>query len=150
MDIVKVNKNDVLSIIKKNRKKHADQYNEAIKAYRVKVGDLFAKELQKVVDGEDFTIHIQAEKPVSHVKDYNLAVRMFELSVDEVVELNMNEFNQLINDEWNWQSSFRSSVYSNSSYSGTSGFHGTSGSSGTSYIYEVTFSDNDLENTFDD
>ena len=157
MDKVKVRKDDVLQIIKDNRKKHKKDYYEAVKAYRVKVADLMAKELQKVVSGEEFVTCFSVSKPVSYLRDYDLAICMLELCISDTIELQANEFNQLVNDEWNWRSSFRSAVYSNSSYfgmsnisgtsgtSGSSGVSGSSGSSGTSWSYNVTFSEDELE-----
>jgi hypothetical protein len=73
---------------------------------------------------------------------------MVEMSVDTIMELDQNEFNQLVNDEWNWKSGFTSSIYSNSGYSGTSGISGTCGSSGTSgvaatYYIPITFDEDE-------
>lgn len=151
MDTIKVDKFRVLGIIKTSRKKHKKDYYDAIKAYRVKVGDLMAKELQKVVSGEDFDPYFRVEKPQSHLNEYDLAIQMLEMSVDDVIEIQAHEFNQLVNDEWNWKSQFKSSIYSNSQYVGSSGISGSAGASGTSgtsgggYSYNVTFSSNEIE-----
>jgi len=131
MDTIKVKKEDLLKVLKENRRKHKDDYYEAVKAYRVKAADLFTKELDKILKGEEFTSYINdLQKPTNHVKEYDLIIRMVEMGVDEIIKLQQNEFNQLVMDEWNWRSGFQSSVYSNTSYFGQSGISGTSGTSG--------------------
>jgi hypothetical protein len=150
MKTVRVNKSELLEILRENRKKHTVEYKESIKAYRVKAADLLKKELEKIVNGKKFEIRFDLTKPLSHEKDYDLIIKMVEMSVDTIIELEQNEFNQLVNDEWNWKSGFMSSIYSNSGYSGSSGISGTCGFSGTSgtsetYYIPITF-DEDEEN----
>lgn len=148
MENIRVSKQELLNILKENRKKHKKEYSEAIKAYRVKSGDLLAKELQKIVSGEKFEIRFSLQQPQSHIKEYDLAIKMLEMSIDTNIEISQYEFNQLVNDEWDWKSVFKSSYYSNSAYvgstviSGASGTSGASGSSGSSgYSYDVKFSE---------
>jgi len=129
MEKIRVSKQELLTIVKENREKHKKEYLEAIKAYRVKAADLMTKELEKVVSGESFQVRFELIKPESHEKEYNLAIKMLEMSVDETVEIEQHEFNQLVNDEWDWKYSFRSSYLSNHAYVGTSdvsAFHGLS------------------------
>lgn len=154
MEKIKVNKQEILTIIKENRKRHKKEFTESIKAYRVKVADLMAKELQKVVSGEKFETYFNVSKPTSHEKDYDLIIKMLEMSVDDFIEIDPNEFNQFVNDDWNWKSSFRATHFSNSTYfgmtsiSGTSGSAGTTGISGTSgYSYDINFSEDEIEGT---
>ena len=149
MKTVRVNKKELLEILCENRKKHKEQYKESIKAFRVKAADLLNKELQKIIAGKKFETYFDLQKPISHEKDYDLVIKMVEMSVDDILELEQSEFNQLVNDEWTWKSSFRLSVYSNYSYSGSSGISGTSGtgSSGSDgdYFIPITFPDVDMK-----
>lgn len=138
METVRVNKNELLTILQENRKKHKIEYKESIRAYRVKAVDLFNKELQKAIAGKKFETYFSLSKPESHEKDYDLAIKMVKMSVDEKVVLSSAAFNQLINDEWSWKSSFRISVTSNyeyRGYSGISGYSGYSGSAGTPGVF---------------
>jgi hypothetical protein len=144
MDTVKVKKSDLLAVLKENRKKHKEEYKESIRAYRLKAADLLSKELAKITAGKKFNTYFDLEKPTSHEKDYDLTIKMIEMSIDEVFELRTSEFNQLVLDEWSWRSSFDSARYSNSGYQGycgTSGVSGTTGLSGTAgYSRTVKFS----------
>ena len=154
MEKIKVSKQELLTIVKENRTKHKQEYLESIKAYRVKAADLLAQEIQKIVGGESFEIRFNLVKPESHEKEYDLTIKMLEMSVEEVVSITLYEFNQMVNDEWDWKYGFRSSYLSNRAYvgthmisgtTGTSGAPGTTGSSGTSgYSYDITFADDEI------
>ena len=166
MKTVRVNKKELLDVLVENRKKHKIEYKDSIKAYRVKAADLLNKELQKIVAGKKFETYFDLNKPTSHEKDYDLVIKMVEMSVDDVLELEQQEFNQLVNDEWTWKSSFRLSIYSNIAYSGSSGVSGTSGTGGSSgplfkspgvnieetdnsYFIPITFSEDELSGSSD-
>jgi hypothetical protein len=103
MENIKTNKAELLEIVKTNCAKHKEEYLDAIKAYRVKAADLLTKELQKIVTGEKFEIGFNLVKPVSHEKEYDLTIKMLEMSVEDVVEITQYEFNEMVNDEWGWK-----------------------------------------------
>jgi len=150
MENIKVNKQELLTIVKENRKKHKKEYSESIKAYRVKVGDLLTQELQKIVSGDKFNARFDVIKPESHEKEYDLSIKMLEMSVDENIDIDQHTFNQLVNDEWDWKFSFRSSVMSNAHYVGyesiTGSTCGSSGSSGTNgHLQDIKFSEDELD-----
>jgi hypothetical protein len=44
--------------------------------------------------------------PVSYEDSYKRAIRMLELSVDDIIEVEEDVFNQLVLDEWSWKRSF--------------------------------------------
>lgn len=125
MEKIRVKKEELLSIVKQNRDKHKNEYSEAIKAYRVKSADLLTKELNKIVNGEKFEMLFNLQKPESHEKEYNLAIKMLEMSVDDNIEIEQNEFNELVNDEWDWKRHFKASYLSNSAYFHTESISGT-------------------------
>jgi len=150
MKTVRVNKTDLLEVLRENRKKHKEQYKESIKSFRVKAADLLNKELQKIIAGKKFETYFDLQKPISHEKDYDLVIKMIEMSVDDILELEQTEFNQLVNDEWTWKSSFKVSVYSNYSYNGWSGISGSSGTSGGGYSSTTGTSGNFIPITFPD
>lgn len=153
MENIRVNKQELLGIVKENRNKHKKEYFELIKAYRVKVGELLTEELEKVVSGEKFNLRFDALKPESHVKEYDLSIRMIEMSVDENIEIDQYTFNQLVNDEWDWKHVFSSSRMSNSTYigyssiTGSTGTQGGSGTMGTAGYSgrEVTFASDEID-----
>ena len=160
MERVKVKKSELLEILQANRKKHKEEYKETIRAFRMKAADLFNKEYQKAISGKKFESSVFLSKPESHEKDYDLSIKMIQMSVDDIIELSTGEFNQLVNDEWSWRSSFSTARSYSAGYSGSSGMSGTSGKSGLAhytnstsfksqetedFTIEVKFADDELE-----
>ena len=145
---IKVDKEELLGIVKENRKKHKKEFFDSVKAYRVKAADLFNAELQKIVNGEDFKTCLNSlQKPEPHIKDYDIMIQMLKMSVDKIIELDQDEFNQLVNDDWMWKNNFRSSYMSNSRYLGAddvSAFHGL-GEVGNIGIPKIKFADDEIE-----
>lgn len=44
--------------------------------------------------------------PVDHTDDYERAREMYTMSIDDVIELTENEFDQLVLDNWGWKGEF--------------------------------------------
>ena len=149
MEKIIVKKEELLGVIRNNRKNHIEDYAKAIKAYRVKSADLLAKEIERVekeyetrianlkkdleniISGGEIKTSY-AQKPTLYLKEYDMAIKMFEMHIDPVVELPRGEFIQLVNDDWAWQSTFRSNYVSFQGYIGQSGISGCGGTSGSS------------------
>jgi len=132
----------LVEVLKANRQKHVEEYKEAVRQFRMRACEALKRELEKAINGKRFETNLGMTRPVSHEKDYDLVIRMLELSVDDITILDPSDFNQFVNDEWSWKPSFRSSTtyYSGcsgpSGASGTSEFSGTSGTSGFKYVSE--------------
>ncbi len=109
MRSVKVEKAELLKIVRDNQKKHVKEFDEAVKDYK-KAAVKVAKEhvdLAKTGDLDQIArIKAMPARPVSYEKDYDRAIRMLELSVDDTIELEEDIFNQLVLDEWNWKHQF--------------------------------------------
>ncbi|MEN6293116.1 MAG: hypothetical protein ABFD07_14025 [Methanobacterium sp.] len=149
MENIRVSKQELLKVVTENREKHKTEYLEAIKAYRVKAADLLNQELQKIVSGDKFQVRFDLIKPESHEKEYDLAIKMLEMSVDETIEISQQEFNELVNDEWNWKYSFNNAYFSNHTYvglhqiSGSTGNLGEVGNIGLKPL-DITFSEDEI------
>jgi hypothetical protein len=53
-------------------------------------------------------LHIILAVPSHHLKDYDRALKMLDMSVEEEVILTAIEFSQYIADKWSWKASFDS------------------------------------------
>lgn len=112
MNAIKMNRLALLEIVKANKEKHVAEFVEAIADYKVAVLQLAQANLKLVKTGD--LVHIEKVKtqprgPVSYEKDYGRAIRMLELSVEEIIEVEEDVFNQLVLDEWSWKHSFMAS-----------------------------------------
>ena len=109
MESVKINRKQLLAIIVENRAKHVSEYNESVEDYKAGVVKLAKENLKLANSGElEKIARIKAapQAPVSYEDNYNRAIRMLELSVDDVIELQEHDFGQLVLDEWAWKRTF--------------------------------------------
>jgi len=109
MRSVKINKGELLQIVRDNQKKHIKEYDESVKDYK-KAALKVAKEhveLAKTGDLDQIAkIRAMPQRPTSYEDSYNRAIRMLELSVEDIIELEEDVFNQLVLDEWTWKHNF--------------------------------------------
>ncbi len=133
---VVVEKDALVSTLNSNKAKHvaefsksSELYGEALTAYFNGVKEEAEKSIKILSEkGKELTPRITTliavQKPVSHEKDYVMAIRMLEMSVDKKVQLSTQEFNQYVLDEWSWKQAFTSNFNAISSgcYISTSTF----------------------------
>lgn len=109
MRSVKVEKNELLGIVRDNKKKHVKEFDESVKDYK-KAAVKVAKEHVDLAKSGDLDqiarIKAMPARPTSYEKDYDRAIRMLELSVESTIELEEDIFNQLVLDEWHWKHQF--------------------------------------------
>lgn len=109
MKTVKLYRDELLNIVRENKEKHITEYNESVEDYKKAVVIMSNNNLKLAKSGDlDKIAKIERipTAPVSYENSYTRAIRMLELSIDEVIELEENIFNQLVLDEWSWKSSF--------------------------------------------
>lgn len=112
MHSVKLNKTELLQIVRDNLVKHLAAYEESVADYKTAVLKIATDNLKlaKTADPKKFKdMRMSPTSPTSYENSYNRAIRMLELSVDDVVELEDDVFNQLVLDEWQWKASFTAS-----------------------------------------
>lgn len=119
MKEVKLNKNELLKIVRENREKHITEFDEAVKDYKILVLKISTDNLKFAKTGEleKFKkIKALPAAPVSYQNSYDRAIRMLELSIDDEIVLDDTIFNQLVLDDWAWKQSFTASsmLYKNS------------------------------------
>lgn len=116
MNAIKMNRLELLAIVQANKITHVAEFIEAVADYKVLVLQIATGNLKlsKTADLEQFKkIKAQPVPPTSYENDYKRAIRMLELSVEDVIEIEEDVFNQLVLDEWSWKRSF---TMSNSTY----------------------------------
>lgn len=143
---VKVKTDELLRQVRVNLVAHQSKYEEAVKGYKdqaiATINDCM-KELRKRVEklkgGEKVNltmIHFDLQVPENHERDYNRVIRMLEMSVDEEVTLEAREFDQFVNDQWEWKREWENVT---SSYSGSSSSSSSSASSSSSSSSRCSF-----------
>ena len=112
MNAIKMKRLELLSIVLSNKEKHISEFIEAIKDYKalvIQTAELNLA-LAKTNNLEDFKkIKSLPHAPISYEDSYRRAIRMLELSVEDIIEVEEDVFNQLVLDEWSWKHSFSAS-----------------------------------------
>jgi fibronectin type 3 domain-containing protein len=109
MQSVKMDRKELLKIVKENATKHVADYDEAVADYKVAVVKL-AKANLKLANTADLNefrkIKSLPQSPTNYAENYTRAIRMLELSVEDTIEVEEHVFNQLVLDEWGWKQQF--------------------------------------------
>jgi hypothetical protein len=123
MDNTKINREKLLTIVRDNLVKHQNEFKESLVDFAKAMTVIAEKNKRislknlKLVKAD---VNSKLEQPVgylaaprSYETEYNRAIRMLELSVDENIVVEQDVFNQLVLDEWSWKQLFvgTSSMY---------------------------------------
>lgn len=119
MDSVKVNRQTLLGKARENLAKHLKEYKVACDEWRIvtkeKAVELHTKVLKiltelnekstadLIKDFEHKVLELNFAKPLCYAKDYEEAIKMLEMSVEDEVVITQNVFKQLVLDEWSWK-----------------------------------------------
>lgn len=115
MNAIKMKRLELLDIVRENKTKHVAQYNEAVEDYKALILQVAQANLKvaKTADPVEFKkLRRMPDAPSSYEDSYKRAIRMLELSVEDIIEVEEEIFNQLVLDEWNWKRNFVTSTMS--------------------------------------
>ena len=104
MNNVTVSKEELLKVLKENKEKYVQIYNDALEGIRVEYKKLLEKELKKLEDGKSVKTSISIDMPTSHEEQYDEVIEMLEMAVSKEVTLSRHEFQQYVQDKWISQS----------------------------------------------
>lgn len=109
MNAIKMNRVELLEIVRANKITHVSEFEEAVTDYKALVVQVTSANLKLAKTGDIEQIKkIKSipTSPTSYENDYKRAIRMLELSVEDVIEVEEDVFNQLVLDEWHWKRQF--------------------------------------------
>jgi len=119
MKTVTIEKDKLLAVLFKNRTEHRRVFEEAQKGYRAKAIQALDMALRDAIAGMETRTHIKLEAPIDQTKDYDRAIQMLQMSVDEEIQLSEQEFAEYILDDWSWKSQFTTT---HTLYAGVGGY----------------------------
>jgi len=109
MNAIKMNRQELLAIVRENKIKHVAEFEESVTDYKalvLQIAQANAK-LAKTGNLDEFKkMKAMPQSPQSYETSYARAIRMLELSVEEIIEVEEDVFNQLVLDEWDWKRGF--------------------------------------------
>lgn len=109
---ISVKKADLIAKIKENKENHITEYGKAVIAYKEAALELLAELTKKVNEG-DLDIRLNLVTPINNSANYDKIIEMFEWEVNEIVELEQNEFLEYVQDETDFAVNAK---FSNSTY----------------------------------
>ena len=111
---IKVNKAKLIEKIKENKAAHEIAYDKAVVAYKAEALKQLTTQIANIQEGS-LNARLNLTTPVDNRKNYDKIIDMFEWEVDDVVELEQQEFNEYVQDETEFA---RHAMLSNSMYLG--------------------------------
>lgn len=112
MQNITVEKARLLEALKNNKKTHVDDFNLAwegfMKQAQMNVEELL-KALKKAPRGQAPQLYIGLEAPRNHEHDYQRAIEMCDWETGDQIDLTEEEFQQFVQDDWNWKHQFNTS-----------------------------------------
>jgi hypothetical protein len=109
MKTIRINKQQLVAIVTKNRDAHAEEHAKALPVWHKDQLDklLLAHTALSANPEAKIDYGILLQKPTSHLEDYDRVLRMLALSADEVIELTEGEYRNFVEDEFDWTRSFK-------------------------------------------
>lgn len=106
MKEVRIHALELRKILLDNRETHRKDWDAAMADWQKVASVALSKAMEEVHNGT-WKGWVKLDQPHSHLADYDRAVRMLDLSVDDIVTLTEEEFSQLVLDEWVWSATFK-------------------------------------------
>jgi hypothetical protein len=102
MNTVKVKREELLTKVRANRDAHRSLFLKAQEGYRKLIIEELDRMLAEAKAGRRISRSINLAEPTDHTSDYDRVIMMLEMSVDDTVVLDANEFDQYVRDRWAW------------------------------------------------
>lgn len=108
MNTTKVDKTELLEIVRKNRKKHEKEYKKARKKWVTEATFALQEAATKAEEDGEITMFPLNElpKPEHYLNDFDQVIRRLELEVENEVELDDRQFNAWVLNHWDWSRAF--------------------------------------------
>lgn len=113
MKPVKVTRTDLLEKVQANRSAHRSEFIKAQEGYRKIVIEELDKALRDARENRGIRTVIALQPPQDHTEDYDKVIAMLQMSVDEIIEIEEDDFNCYVMDNWQWSAhaKFLNSTY---------------------------------------
>jgi hypothetical protein len=103
MKTVKLDKDKLLELVKKNRAGHFTAFEKAFAGYRQECIEVLELNLRGLRENKGHIVRFMENPPEDHTSDYDRLILMLEMSVDQIVELDARTFAQYAQDDWDWK-----------------------------------------------
>lgn len=109
-----VDKAKLIEVLTANLTKHKQIVAEAKEGYRKKAIAALEERLKLFQEGKVVSLGFQLRAPLDYTEVYQNSLDMLQWNTADKVELEADEFRQLVRDQWDWTDDF---IGANSAYS---------------------------------
>ncbi len=106
----------VLAIVKDNRARHRDIFEEAMEGYRRRAIEILEEHIQRIKDKDMEQVNVALPMPEDHTDDYDRVISMLEDNLAGTVVLDERDYKTFILDDWGWK---REWTATNTMYAGS-------------------------------
>ena len=107
---INVKRFELIDALNNNKKKHVEDYDDAFKTWKEEVIVKLKELLDKFSSDPKTPLEINLPEPVCFVKEYDIAIGMMELEVNEIIEISEQDSRRFFLDQWSWSQSFLSNT----------------------------------------
>lgn len=109
MNEVKVGRIELVAKLEDNRAKHREIFLDAQEGYREQAIIELDSMLAEAKAGKKIRRAVLLTEPMDQTSDYDRAIAMLKMSVDEHISLSESDFACYVMDEWSWKRQFHMS-----------------------------------------
>ena len=102
----KVERKKLLEVLRKNLEQHSHIVKEAREGYISKAKRELQVRLEQLRKGKAVSLSFTLSPPMDYSEVYKNVISMMEWNTNDFVELQADEFRQLVKDEWDWKETF--------------------------------------------
>lgn len=92
--------------VRVNRAKHVAEYEQATERYRLSMRVFFTAQAKRIEEGHDFERRFDGPVPRSWTDQYDQAIGMLVLHQRDTIDLDGEDYRQLVKDDWGWKQEF--------------------------------------------
>jgi hypothetical protein len=100
---IEVNIATLLGSLEKSRAQHVKDYAKAKKGWQKLLHTELTNKLLALENGGKLSLHIENQKPESHLDEYDEAIEMLSYAANPTIVLTTQQFRQFVKDDWDWK-----------------------------------------------
>lgn len=104
---VTVKKVELLEALRTNRTSHVKLYEDALIGYRNRLLEFFTEQLDNLKGNKEARTSFGSAAPICRTKDYDVVIRMLEMSTADEISVSQQQFQQYVMDDWSWSQQVR-------------------------------------------
>lgn len=106
LNVIRVNKKELIDKISVNRDGHRAVFEEALEGFHAAVIEKLNAALKDAKAGKRYKTYFDLPEPQDHTNDYDRVILMLEMSQDDEILLDERQFAQYVQDDWGWKPDF--------------------------------------------